>query len=103
MSNKPFVVLSLVLASSVALAQQSLTTVEVRADSEMSLMIDCDSPGKPSIQDVDRILGITDESQSYGLRRELMNAVAEACRAGEPKIQITRGPDGQSLAWKPMK
>ena len=95
--------LPLTLAGGVALAQQSLTTVEVRADSEMSLAIACDTPSKPPIREVDRVLGITDDSQSYLLRRKLMAAAAEACKAGEPKIQVTRGSDGQSLAWKPMK
>ena len=96
-------VLSMMLAGSAAVAQQSLTTVEVRADSEMPLTIACATPSSPPIQEVDRVLGITDKSQSYLLRRKLMAAAAEACEAGEPKIQITRGPDGQSLAWKPMK
>ena len=86
-----------------AVAQQSLTTVEVRADAEMPLTIACAAPSSPPIQEVDRVLGITDKSQSYLLRRKLMAAAAEACAAGEPKIEITRGPDGQSLAWKPMK
>lgn len=103
MKTKQMAAVAMMLAGSAAVAQQSLTTVEVRADAEMPLKIACATPSSPPIQDVDRVLGITDKSQSYLLRRKLMAAAAEACAAGEPKIQITRGPDGQSLAWKPMK
>ena len=103
MKTNPLVALSMMLAGNAALAQQSLTTVEVRADSEMSLEIACDTPSKPPIQEVDRILGITDDSPSYLLRRKLMAAAAEACKAGDAKIQVTRGTDGQSLAWKPIR
>lgn len=103
MRTQHLMALPLLLAGSLALAQQALTAVEVRADSEMSLRISCDNPIKPSIQEVDRILGVTDEGQSYGLRRKLMDAAAEACAAGEPRIQVSRGSDGQALAWKPRK
>ena len=103
MKTNAIVALSMMLAGSAALAQQSLTTVEVRAGSEMSLEIACDTHSKPPVRDVDRVLGITDDSESYLLRRKLMAAVAEACKAAEAKIQVSRGSDGQSLAWKPMK
>lgn len=104
MNTKQLVAFALVLASSAALAQESLATVEVRAESEMSLNISCSShPAKPSIKEVERVLGITDPSQSSGLRKKLMSAAAEACEAGMPKIQVTRGSDGRSLTWKAME
>ena len=103
MKTQSLAALAMMLAGNAALAQQSLDTVEVRADSEMSLKIACDNPGKLPIEDVDQILGVTDKSESHLMRRKLMAAVAEACKAGEPRIQVSRGTDGQSLAWKPVK
>ena len=103
MKSQPLVALAMMMAGSAALAQESLATVEVRADSEMSLQIACATPDKPPIEDVDRVLGVTDKSESHLMRRKLMAAVAEACKAGEPRIQVSRGTDGQSLAWEPVK
>ena len=79
MSTKRFVVLSLVLASSAVTAQQSLTTVEVRAESEHSLTIACNDPGMPSLKDVELVLNINDPALATGLRTKLMVAAAEAC------------------------
>ena len=96
------VVLSMVLASSAADAQQSFTTVEVRAESERSLMIACDKPSKPSLKEVEHVLAISDPSVAPALRTKLMGAAAEACAVGEPRIQVVRG-GGDSLTWKAMR
>ncbi len=85
-----------------AVAQQSLTTVEVRAESERSLMIACDNPSKPSLKEVEHVLAISDPSVAPALRTKLMGAAAEACVAGEPRIQVTRG-GSNSLTWKAMR
>ena len=101
MKTKLLAVLSLVLAGSAALAQQTLATVEVRAQSEGSVIIACDNPGKPSLKEVERVLGIS--SQTANFRNKLMEAAAEACKAGEPRIQVMHDVDGKSLKWKAMR
>ena len=102
MSTRLLVALSLALASSAASAQEALTTVEVRAESERSLMIACDSPSKPSLKEVEHVLAISDPSAAPALRTKLMGAAAEACAAGEPRIQVMRG-GSNSLTWKAMR
>ena len=97
MGPKQLVALPFVLASSVALAQQALPTVEVRADSERSMVIACSNP-KPEMKDVERVLQITDSKQTPSLRKQLMAAAVEGCKAGIPRIQVTR--TGNSLKWK---
>ena len=64
MGRKQLVALPCVLASSAALAQQSLPTVEVRVDSERSMVIACSNPHKPEMNDVERVLQITDSKQT---------------------------------------
>jgi hypothetical protein len=98
MGPKQLVALPFVLASSVALAQQSLPTVEVRVDSERSIVIACSNPSKPEMKDVERVLQITDSKQTPGLRKQLMAAAAEGCKAGIPSILVTR--TGTSLKWE---
>jgi hypothetical protein len=98
MSRKLLVALSLVLASSAALAQQNLATVEVRGESETSMVIACNNPSKPDMKDVERVLQITDSRQTRGLTKKLMGAAAEGCKAGEPRILVTRS--GTSLKWQ---
>lgn len=100
MDFKQLVALSLVLASSAALAQQSLETVEVRVDSERTMVIACSNPQKPELSDVERVLQITDPKQTPGLRKQLMAAAADGCKAGIPRIQVTR--TGTALKWKAM-
>lgn len=102
MSTKRLVALSMALASSAAFAQEALTTVEVRAESERSLMIACDNPSKPSLKEVEHVLAISDPSVAPALRTKLMGAAAEACAVGEPRIQVVRG-GGDSLTWKAMR
>jgi hypothetical protein len=100
MGTKQLVALTLVLASGAALAQQSLPTVEVRADSERSMVIACSNPSKPEMKDVERVLQITDSKQTPSLRKQLMAAAAAGCKAGLPKIQVTR--TGNALKWEAM-
>jgi hypothetical protein len=100
MGFKQLVALPFLLASSAALAQQSLPTVEVRVDSERSMVIACSNPHKPEAKDVERVLQITDPKQTPGLRKQLMEAAAEGCKAGIPRIQVTR--TGTALKWKAM-
>ena len=102
MSTKLLVALSMALASGAASAQEALTTVEVRAESERSLMIACDNPSKPSLKEVEHVLAISDPSVAPALRTKLMGAAAEACVAGEARIQVTRG-GSNSLTWKAMR
>jgi hypothetical protein len=100
MGTKQLVALTLVLASGAVLAQQSLPTVEVRADSERSMVIACSNPSKPEMKDVERVLQITDSKQTPSLRKQLMAAAAEGCKAGLARIQVTR--TGNSLKWEAM-
>ena len=100
MSRKLLVALSLVLSSSAVLAQQTLATVEVRADSERSMVIACNNPGKLDTKDVERVLQITDSKQTRGLSKQLAAAAAQGCRAGEPRILVTRS--GTTLKWEAM-
>ena len=102
MSTKLLVALSLALASNAAAAQQALTTVEVRAETDRSLMIACDSPSKPSLKEVEQVLAINDPSEAPAMRTKLMGAAAEACAAGAARIQVTRG-GSNSLTWKAMR
>ena len=98
MSRKLLVVLSMVLTSSAVLAQENLPTVEVRADSGRSMVIACKNPSKPDMKDVERVLQITDSKQTRSLSKQLMAAAAEGCKAGEPRILVTRS--GTSLKWE---
>ena len=102
MSTKRLVALSLVLASGATLAQEALTSVEVRAESELSLTIACDSPSKPSLKEVERVLSITEVGEANGLRNKLMEAAAEACAAKTPSILVSRNAAG-GVTWKPAK
>jgi hypothetical protein len=99
MGLKQLIAIPFVLASSTALAQQSLPTVEVRVDSERTMVIACSNP-KPEMKDVERVLQITDSKQTPSLRKQLMAAAAEGCTAGIPRIEVTR--TGNSLKWKAM-
>ena len=100
MKTRPLIVFFLLFASGAALAQATLATVEVRAKSGQSLTIACDNPSKPSLKDVERVLGIS--SQTANFRNKLMSAAAEACKAGSPRIQVMHDVDGKSLKWKAL-
>ena len=92
--------LSASLAASAAFAQQ-LPSVQVTAEAaEEYLTISCTEPTPPELADLTRILGVTDPSRAQDLRKKTMDAAAEACRAGEPRILVQRTQSG--VSWKPV-
>jgi hypothetical protein len=92
------------VAVGTAIAQDSsLQTIEVRAEGDdTSMVIACSNPETPSLQEVERVLAITETGQANGLRTKLMEAAAEACAAKEPAILVSRNAAG-SVTWKPAK
>ena len=92
-----------VFASGSALAQEALSTIEVKAEeSQRTLMISCVDPAEPSLKDVEHVLSIADPAQANGLRAKLMDAAAEACSQQVARILVTRTPAG-NLTWKPLQ
>lgn len=59
----------------------------------------CTKPDTVAAEDVNRVLSIDDPRATAGLRKKLISAVSEACKAGVPHILVTRGPHN-SLTWK---
>jgi hypothetical protein len=102
MRTQLLVALSALLVSGVASAQTSLSTIEVRAGANESVMVSCAKPDSVSSQDVDRVLSNDDPRATAGLRKKLISAVSEGCKAGIPHILVTRGPH-ESLTWKRAK
>jgi len=94
------IVFTALLACGAASAQQRLTSVEVRADTRESVDVACADPSAVSDQDVERVLAVTDPSKAKGLRKKFVAAAAEACKAGVPKIMVSRSASGGSLTWK---
>ena len=90
MDRKRLVALPFVLASGVALAQQSMPTVEVRRRLREIDGHHLQPPAQAKAKDVERVLQIPDPKQTPGLRKQLMEAAAEGCKAGIPRIQVTR-------------
>ncbi len=103
MKSKSLVALTLLLLSAPALAQQDISSVEVRPQSQATLDFACASSAKPSAVDVERILHVNDRSQTAGLRTQLMGAIGEACNAGVPTIVVQRAASGQSVTWRPAR
>lgn len=99
MRTQLLVAFSALLVSGVASAQTSLSTIEVRAGANESVMVSCSKPDSVAQQDVDRVLSIDDPKSAPGLRKKLLSAVSDACKAGIPHILVTRGPHN-SLTWK---
>ena len=91
--------LAALLVGGVASAQTNLSTVEVRAGANESVMVSCSKPDTVAAEDVQRVLSIDDASTAPGLRKKLIAAVSAACKQGVPHILVTRGPHG-SLTWK---
>lgn len=89
---------ALLLCGGVASAQTQLPTVEVRAGTLESVMVSCAKPDV-SPQDVERVLSIDNPSTTPTLRRRLITAVSEACKAGIPHILVKSGPNA-TLTWK---
>ncbi|TWI05909.1 hypothetical protein IP90_00171 [Luteimonas cucumeris] len=102
MKYRMSVALPLLLASTAVIAQQALPAVEVRAETEESLTVDCLDPREPSLKDVERVLAINDPTQTVGLRSKLMTAAAEACAASAARIKVARTGSGKALTWEPL-
>lgn len=96
------VISSLLLAGTSAWAQSALQAVEVRASADNALVFHCANIENPSIDDVNKLLNITDMAQGNMLRKQLLAAVGEACGARQPKIQVALGAKGR-LTWKPVR
>ena len=94
-----------VLAFGTAVAQDELPlqTIEVRADeSERTMVIACVDPATPNLQEVGRVLAVTNPADLNGLRDKLMEVASEACAAKQPRISVSRTASG-SLTWKPAQ
>lgn len=100
MKTRQLLGLSLVLFSSAVLAQSTIPTVVVRAETAETLDVACDGSAPPSPRDVERVLVIKDPQQTPALRKKLIGVVDEACDAGVPRILVTRAATGKSLSWK---
>ena len=88
---------------SAAAQDSSLQTIEVRAqDVDTTIVIACSNPEQPSLQEVSRVLSITEVGEANGLRTKLMEAAAEACAAKTPAILVSRNAAG-GVVWKPAK
>jgi hypothetical protein len=97
------VALSLVVAASGAASAQELATIEVRAEeSKQSITLSCKEPNSPSLQDVSRVLAISDPATTNDMRTKLLEVAAEACAKNEPRIIVSRTGSG-SLTWKPYQ
>lgn len=95
-----FVALASLLIWGVASAQSTLPTVQVRADSRESVEVSCTKPDSVKPEDVERVLSVHDSRTTRGLRRKLISAVTDACKAGIPHILVTRS--GNDLKWAKM-
>jgi hypothetical protein len=102
MRTQLLIAFSTLLISGVGTAQTSLSTVEVRAGTNESVMVSCAKPDSVTSEDVDRVLSVDDPRASAGLRKKFIAAAADACKAGIPHIMMTRGPNA-TLKWKQMK
>ena len=91
----------LCLAGGVALAQDTLSTIEVNAEDE-SVTVSCHRPEAVTPEDVQRVLSIEDPAITSHMRRKFIGVVSEACQAGIPRILVTRGGN-ESLTWKPLE
>jgi hypothetical protein len=100
MNDKRIFVAALLLATTTAAAQTTLKSVVVKADSAETVDIACDRPDV-SIQDTERVLAVNDHKQSAALRKRLIAAAGQACRADIPRIEVARGESG--LPWKAAK
>ena len=93
-----FAALASTLIWGVASAQSTLPTVEVRAGTLESVNVSCANPASVKSEDVERVLSIQDSNMTRRLRRDLISAVTDACKAGIPHILVTR--DAHDLTWK---
>ncbi|MGN6512330.1 MAG: hypothetical protein ACTHKZ_01980 [Lysobacteraceae bacterium] len=98
MRTRCLVACALLLAGGAAMTQD-LPTVEVRAGSLETVTVPCAQPDSVTPQDVERVLSLEDSSMTRDLRKKLIGAVSDACKAGVPHILVARGPNG-TLNWK---
>jgi hypothetical protein len=97
MKSKSLVTVILLLGSGTALAEQQITTVQVRPVASYTLEISCSNPETPSADKVETLLQISDKNQTHALSNKLMAAAAEACNASIAAIVVTRS--GRALSW----
>lgn len=100
MRTQLFVGITSLLIWGAAAAQTNLPTVQVRADSRESVEVSCANPASVKSEDVERVLSVQDSRTTRGLRRKLISAVTDACKAGIPHILVTR--NGTDLKWAKM-
>jgi hypothetical protein len=101
MNRKSVVLVILLLSSGAAFAKdQNISSVQVRPSQQESLEMACAGQAKPAPAQVERLLNITDRTQTNELGNRLMGAVGEACRAGVSDIVVARAASGHSLTWR---
>ncbi|MFT3807255.1 hypothetical protein [Arenimonas sp.] len=104
MKCKSLVALLLFAGSLPAFAEdQTLATMQVRAQPVFSVSYACAERAQPSRADVERLLQINDGTQTAGLSHKLADAVGDACKAGVAAIEVRRGAHGRSLSWAPAR
>lgn len=86
------------LICGLAAAQSNLPSVEVRADSRESVEVSCANPASVKAQDVERVLSMQAASLTHGMRKKFISAATDACKAGIPRILVTK--DAGELKWK---
>ena len=99
MKSKSLVTVILLLSSGTALAEQQITTVQVRPLASYTLEISCSNPSTPSPAEVETLLHIDDHNQTRALSNKLMAAAAEACDASVAAIVVSRSGTGRALTW----
>jgi hypothetical protein len=101
MNRKSVVLVILLLSSGAAFAKdQNISSVQVRPFERDRLEMACAGQAKPAPARVERLLSITDRTQTNELGNRLMGAVSEACNAGVSNIVVARAASGHSLTWR---
>ena len=104
MNRKSLVFVTLLLSCGAASAKdQNIASVEVRPAYQARAEIACAAAAKPSAAEVERLLSITDRTQTNELGNRLMGAVAEACNAGVADILVQRAASGHAVTWRPAR
>jgi hypothetical protein len=104
MKCKSLVALSvLLLVAGPALADQKIGSVQVRPETTPRLAFECARPQAATPADVEKLLDISDHSQTHQLSERLMGVVESACRAGADNIVVQRGSNYGSLTWRPAR
>ena len=105
MKCKSLVAMSVLLlaAAGPALATQKIGYVQVRPETQTRLAFECANPESASPADVEKLLSISDHSQTHQMSGRLMTVVGHACRAGADNIVVQRGANYGSLTWRPAR